>query len=263
MVKRPVSIQIHVQCRGCAKHIMDTEHTYTTVCVYNGLMSKARNQKDPNAPKRVIGYVRVSTDEQADSGAGLTAQRRAIEAECQRQGWTLVEVAEDAGYSAKTLKRPALQRVLDTLRAGKADVLMAAKVDRLSRSTRDVCELGDMAAFYGFDLSFLDARIDTTTPHGRAQLSMMAIFAQLERELISQRTIEALAVKKSQGVNLGRPVTTTDCTAVKIALMREDGLTIRAIADRLNEERVPTSQGGSKWHPTSVARVLRREVVAA
>src|ERR1700741_1790549 len=89
------------------------------------------------AAMQVIGYVRVSTDEQRESGAGLAAQRAAIEAECRRRGWTLVEVIEDAGYSAKDLKRPGVQTALETLRRGEAGALVVAKLDRLSGSMLD------------------------------------------------------------------------------------------------------------------------------
>src|SRR5213082_3042946 len=80
------------------------------------------------AVMQVIGYVRVSTEEQRDSGAGLAAQRAAIEAECRRRGWQLVEVIEDAGYSAKDLKRPGVQIALDTLRKREANALVVAKL---------------------------------------------------------------------------------------------------------------------------------------
>ena len=80
--------------------------------------------------------MRVSTDEQADSRAGLEAQRAAIETECRRRGWRLASVQEDAGVSGKaTTNRPALTRTLDSLSAGEADVLVVAKLDRLSQST--------------------------------------------------------------------------------------------------------------------------------
>src|ERR1039458_265856 len=85
----------------------------------------------------VIGYVRVSTEEQSSSGAGLAAQRLAIEQECVRRGWRLVQVIEDAGYSAKDLKRPGVQIALETLAAGGAGALVVAKLDRLSRSMLD------------------------------------------------------------------------------------------------------------------------------
>lgn len=208
--------------------------------------------------KRVIGYIRVSTDDQAGSGAGLEAQRRAIMAECERNGWELLRIAEDAGISGKTLNRPALAEALQTLAKGSADMLMAAKLDRLSRSTRDVCELGDMAQRYGWDLSLLDARIDTSTPHGRAQLSMMATFAQLERELIGVRTREALKVKKSQGVILGRPVTLAGDVADTIAQLRAEGQSLRLIADTLNARGIGTAQGGQRWYASTVAKVADR-----
>src|SRR3954462_3559796 len=86
---------------------------------------------------RVIGYVRVSTEEQGVSGAGLAAQRQAVLSECQRRGWQVVEVIEDRGYSAKDLKRPGIQAALEVLREGRADSLCVAKLDRLSRSMLD------------------------------------------------------------------------------------------------------------------------------
>ena len=230
--------------------------------VYNIDMSRSKNvQKSSN--RIVIGYVRVSTDGQTESGASLTSQTEAIRAECLRNSWTLLEIVEDAGISGKSLVRPGLQTVLERLRTGEANVLMAAKLDRLSRSTRDVCEIGDMAQHYGYDLCLLDARIDTTTPHGRAQLSMMATFAQLERELIGVRTREALAVKKSQGVQLGRPKTVGGNVVREILKLRKGGLTLRAIAATLNETGVPTGQGGKIWHPTTIKAILDRETVAA
>jgi DNA invertase Pin-like site-specific DNA recombinase len=77
---------------------------------------------------RVLGYVRVSTDEQTGSGAGLEAQRQAIAAECERRGWHLIEMIEDAGFSAKDLKRPGIQEALRALQEGDAKALVAAKL---------------------------------------------------------------------------------------------------------------------------------------
>src|SRR5262245_29730470 len=93
------------------------------------------------APVQVLGYVRVSTSEQASSGAGLEAQRRAILAECRRRGWHLVETLEDAGYSARDLRRPGIQEALRALEDGKASALVVAKLDRLSRSMLDFSKL--------------------------------------------------------------------------------------------------------------------------
>jgi DNA invertase Pin-like site-specific DNA recombinase len=146
---------------------------------------------------RVIGYVRVSTEEQAMSGAGLEAQRRAITAECRRRGWELVETIEDRGYSAKDLRRPGVQEALRTLGAGGAKALVVAKLDRLSRSMIDFAAVMAKAQKQNWALVALDVAVDSSTPAGEAMVHMLATFAQFERRLIAQRTREALAVKKA------------------------------------------------------------------
>jgi len=89
----------------------------------------------------VVGYVRVSTDEQAASGLGLDAQRASILAECQLRGWTLADLIEDAGFSAKSLDRPGIVHALDRLARGEAGVLVVAKLDRATRSVMDAADL--------------------------------------------------------------------------------------------------------------------------
>ena len=150
-------------------------------------------------PKRVLAYVRVSTDEQKNSRAGIEAQRRAILHECERRGWHLVDVIEDAGYSAKDLKRPGVRIALDTLRAGRAEALVVAKLDRLSRSMLDFASIMASAQKQGWALVALDCAVDTTTPAGEAMANVLATFAQFERRLISQRTKDALAIEEGSG----------------------------------------------------------------
>jgi DNA invertase Pin-like site-specific DNA recombinase len=213
---------------------------------------------DMTSALRVIGYVRVSTDKQAESGLGLEDQRQKIEAEIKRRGWELVAMIVDDGVSAKTINRPGLQKALQALADGEADVLMSSKLDRLSRSVSDVCQIGDMAKFYAWSLVLLDVAIDTTTPYGTAQLNMMATFAQLERELIGLRTREALAVLKSQGIRLGRPTLIDSDVETMIAEYRAEGLSMAKIADQLNAQDVPTANGGAKWYASTVKVVLDR-----
>jgi len=207
---------------------------------------------------QVVAYVRVSTDEQSDSGAGLEAQRRAIEDECQRRGWEIVRLVEDAGYSAKDLKRPGVQEALRVLKDGDAKALVAAKLDRLSRSMIDFTALMSTAQKQGWALVALDCAVDTTTPAGEAMANVLATFAQFERRLISQRTREALAVKRSQGIRLGRPVTLAEPVARRIRRERAKGKSLAAIADGLNRDAVPTAHGGRAWYPATVRAVLRR-----
>jgi DNA invertase Pin-like site-specific DNA recombinase len=206
---------------------------------------------------QVLGYVRVTTDEQSDSGAGLEAQRRAIAAECKRRGWQLVDVIEDAGFSAKDLKRPGIKAALEVLEAGDAKALVAAKLDRLSRSMIDFTALMATATKQGWALVALDCSVDTSTPAGEAMAHVLATFAQFERRLIGQRTREALAVKKKQGVRLGRPASISPQLARRIRSMRKRGLTLQEISDRLNRDGVPTPRGGAVWRPTSLRAVLR------
>lgn len=208
--------------------------------------------------QRVIGYVRVSTDEQADSGAGLAAQRSAIEAECERRGWELVEVAEDAGYSGKDLKRPAIRATLDRLDQGEADGLVVAKLDRLSRSVLDFAAFMERAQRKGWAVVVLDLGVDTATPQGELVANTFAAFAQFERRLIGQRTREALAVKAAEGVRIGRPRELDPKVARRIRNLRSRGHSLAKIAERLNAADVPTAHGGAKWYPSTVRAVLER-----
>jgi DNA invertase Pin-like site-specific DNA recombinase len=206
---------------------------------------------------QVIGYVRVSTDEQTNSGAGLAAQRAAIKAECKRRGWQLVDVIEDAGYSAKDLKRPGVQIALDTLEQHAASGLVVAKLDRLSRSMLDFTAIMARASKQGWALVALDCAVDTTTPAGEAMANVLATFAQFERRLIGQRTREALAAKRAAGVRLGRPLSLSATVRERIATEHKAGHSLATIADVLNAERVPTAQGGRQWWPSTVRAALR------
>ncbi|MGD9735921.1 MAG: recombinase family protein [Solirubrobacterales bacterium] len=205
---------------------------------------------------QVIGYVRVSTDEQGESGAGIEAQRTAITAECERRGWQLLNVAEDPGFSAKDLRRPGIQAALGALSRHQADGLVAAKLDRLSRSMIDFTALMAMAQKQGWALVALDCAVDTTTPAGEAMANVLATFAQFERRLIGQRTKEALAAKRAAGVQLGRPRALPDHVVDQVAAERRQGGTLREIATRLNDDGVPTAQGGARWHASTVRAVL-------
>jgi len=210
---------------------------------------------------RVVGYIRVSTEEQRRSGAGLAAQRAAIERACRERDWTLVHVETDEGVSAKTMKqRPGLAVALAAVEAGQVDVLVVAKLDRLSRSVRDFCEVLDRSQRQGWALVCLDLGLDTSTPTGRFTAQIIAAVAELERELIGQRTREGLEAKRAAGVRLGRPPAIPQALAERIRGMRAGGMTLEAIAATLNTEGVATPRGGAEWRPSSIVRVLRRKL---
>jgi DNA invertase Pin-like site-specific DNA recombinase len=210
-----------------------------------------------NPGRQVVGYTRVSTDEQATSGLGMEAQKAAIEGECSRRGWELVEVFEDAGASGKALSgRPALNAALEAVRSGDAGALVVAKLDRLSRSLLDFAGLMEDARTGGWALVALDLGVDTTTPSGEMIANVMATFAQFERRLIGQRTRDALAVKKGQGVRLGRPLVVDEAVVRRIRKDRKAGQSLRDVAGGLNADAVPTAHGGKRWYASTVKGVL-------
>lgn len=210
----------------------------------------------------VIGYTRVSTEEQSQSGAGLAAQRQAIEAECARRGWELARIEEDVSSGAK-LDRPGLNAAVEAVASGEVGGLIVAKLDRLSRSVVHFSGLLERFRSKGWGLVILDLGIDTTSLMGEAMATMAATFAQMERRRIGERTREALAMKKAGGVRLGRPPTLAGAVVARIAAERSNGRSLAAIADDLNQEAVPTAHGGARWHPATIRAVLLRTPLVA
>lgn len=211
-------------------------------------------------PTVVVAYTRVSTDEQASSGAGLAAQEAAVRAEVERRGWTLLAVHTDAGFSGKSIaRRPALAAALDDVESGRAGGLAVAKLDRLSRSLLDFAALMERAQQRGWNLVALDLGIDLSTPGGEFLASVMASAAQWERRIIGQRTRDALAAKKAAGVRLGRPSNIPAHVLRRIVDERTAGRTLAAIADGLTADAVSTPQGGARWYPSTVRGALQTQ----
>lgn len=213
-------------------------------------------KKEKPGIKKVVGYVRVSTAEQDDSGLGCDAQRKAITSESERRGWT-VDIVEDRGFSAKGLDRPGVQQILGMLSNGEAQALVVAKLDRLSRSLLDFAGLMQRAREEGWAIIALDLGLDMSTPSGELMANVMASFALYERRLIGQRTREALASARTRGTRLGGPRLVSDDLRARIVALRNGGMTLQGIAGDLNGEHVPTVKGGAKWYPSTVAAVLR------
>ncbi len=190
--------------------------------------------------------------------AGLEAQRRAIRAACKRRGWQLLERAADAGRSANDRKRPGIEEALRVLESADANALVAAKQIGLSRSLLDLTTLIATAQQQGWALVALDCALATTTPAEEASATLLATFAPCERRSISQRTREALALKRSQGVRLGRPPTMSPYVIERIRRERAADKSLAAIANGLNADRIPTAQGGRRWYPATIRHTLNR-----
>jgi len=218
----------------------------------------AKALRTPADPTSVIGYLRVSTSEQADSGLSLNAQRTAIVNHCAQKGWVLVEMVEDAGYSAKNLSRPGMARALDLLATGAAGALVVAKLDRATRSVIDAANLLAQGQREGWALVALDLGLDPTSPAGELVATIMAAVAQWERRAIGARTSDALAAKKAAGVILGRPAVLPEFVTARIMDSHAHGASLSGIARDLNEAQVPTAHGGQRWYASTVRAVIQR-----
>ncbi|WP_372734885.1 recombinase family protein [Nocardioides sp.] len=203
----------------------------------------------------VIGYTRVSTEEQARSGLGLEAQRQRIEEEATRRGWT-VEWLADEGCSGKQIN-PGLREALDRLRTKQADALVVAKMDRLARSVLHAADIATLAKQQGWSLVLLDLDLDTSTPQGRAMYNMLATFAEFERELISQRTKDALARAKANGKRLGRRSVIPKEVLRRIISERNEDASFAGIAKRLGEDGIPSPTGRATWSESVVRRAFQ------
>lgn len=202
----------------------------------------------------MVAYTRVSTDEQALHGFGLDAQELELRRAFEYEGWELVELIPDEGESGKDLERPGLKRALELIAAGDADGLAVSKLDRLSRSVIDFSDLLEWFEQAGARFVALDLKVDTTTPSGRMIASILIVIAQWERETIAARTKAGLAAKRAQRQPTGRPsVADRPELLERIQQMRHaERMSLKAIADQLNLEGVPTLRGAGQWRPSSV-----------
>lgn len=209
-----------------------------------------------------LAYVRVSTAEQVD-GASLDEQEHALIEAAERDGYR-VEVLREEGKSGKSIKgRPVLREALERLDRGEAVALYGKRLSRLSRSVADFAGLLDRAKRKGWRVVVLDADVDTSTPAGSLLVNILAATAQYEREIISANTRDALAQRRREGVRLGRPSVLPGPVVARVVALRTEGSSLRAIADTLNSEEVPTAHGGAKWHASTVRKVLARQDVQA
>ena len=152
---------------------------------------------------KAVLYIRVSTDKQAQHGISLEAQEAKGKAYASLYDLEIVATCIDAGQSAKSLNRPALQDALAHLESGDAAALLVVKLDRLTRSVKDLSILIDDYFSSRFSLLSVSENIDTRTAGGRLVLNILASVSAWEREAVSERTKAALSHKKASGFTLG------------------------------------------------------------
>src|ERR1017187_7332692 len=153
---------------------------------------------------KTIGYIRVSTEKQADFGVSLEAQTAKVQAMAVVRGAELAEVIIDAGESAKSLNRPGMARLLSMVDAGEVDTVIISKLDRLTRSVKDLAELLERFTRRGVSLVSVADSLDTRSAAGRLVLNIMVSVSQWEREAIGERTRDAMHHKRANGERVGR-----------------------------------------------------------
>lgn len=211
----------------------------------------------------MIGYLRVSTEEQASSGLGLEAQRDTIQRYADAHGWDVTWYV-DEGLSAKSLDRPQLQAALARLhvlqKRRDVDGLLVAKLDRLSRSVHDFSGILKLAAARKWAVVAIDLGVDTSTPTGKLVANVMMSVAEWEREVIGERTSAAMQAAKRQGRHMGRVSVLPQATGQRLLALRAS-LTIAGTAAQLNAEGLTTATG-AQWSPNTVAKVQQRLTAA-
>jgi len=227
-------------------------------------------QKEKSSMKQAIGYVRVSTEQQANEGVSLDAQRARIVKWCADNGYELVQVFVDAGISGKSMDtRKELQAALSSLKKGMA--LVSYSLSRLARSTKDMLDIGEKVSKKKADIVSLTEQIDTTTATGKMVFQLLAVLGEFERNLLAERTSTALQQKKRTGQVYtnqtpygfqaieGKLVQVEQEAAVvaEIQAARSGGNTLQSIADSLNDRGIPTKTGKT-WQPATIHLLLKR-----
>ena len=221
---------------------------------------------------RVVGYATVPKTEQP-GGPLVREQAAAINTFCEQRDWRLLELVRDVEEPrVKGLERPGLTYALERVARGEASCLVVSQLRRLSPSAADLwaalsraswpasaslrsplsCRR-PMLAVSGGRLVAMDVDVDTAAPAGRKAANLLIAVSAWERERVGERTRKGLEAAREKGNRIGRPgVEDVPELKERITAMRANGMTLQAIADRLNEDGVPTLRGGEKWRPSSV-----------
>ena len=218
---------------------------------------------------KAIAYLRVSTNEQANKGVSLQAQEEKIRAYCGLYNLILTEIVKDSGISAKNLKRPGIQKIIEKVKRKEIGAIICLKLDRLTRSVKDLALLVELVNKHNVALISVQEKIDTGTASGRMVINLLATVAQWERETIGERTKTALEYKKSKGECVGNiPIgyrreghmLVEDGNEQKaltlIRELRDRGHSYKGIAREINGLDLKPNRG-NRWHTTQIARILK------
>ena len=227
------------------------------------------NRKKNRRPRIVAGYVRVSTEEQAASGVSIAAQRDRLEAFAKATDRSLQLIFADEGWSGSTMDRPGLRSLLELVNGHEVQEVLVLKLDRFTRSIRDLCAL--LEQFRRADTALVSTMesIDTGSASGRLIVHIVGVISQFEREQIGERTSMALQHLKRRGLVYGHApfgYRRHDKTLVQdpdeqhalqhIRSMRATGASLRQVVVWLTLRGFKPPQGGARWYPSSVRKML-------
>lgn len=219
---------------------------------------------------QAVGYIRVSTNEQANEGISLQNQKEKIRLYCQMNDLDLVEIIEDAGASGKNLKREGVQRLLTLADEGAIDAVIVYKLDRLSRRVIDTLQIIERLESQDIIFHSLQEKIDTHSAMGKFFLNITASFAQMERDMISERTSDALQSKiarkeRTGSIPYGYQVSTNGIDLIEhpeeqraitlITELRNKAYSYSAICRELAARNYPAR--GKQWYPQTVKNILK------
>jgi DNA invertase Pin-like site-specific DNA recombinase len=234
---------------------------------------------------KAIGYIRVSTEDQAKEGLSLDNQRAKIRAYCELKELELVEIVDDPGISGKNLKRPGVQKVLSMTRRKEVGAVIVYKLDRMFRSTVDALETTKLFDKWGVSFHSIHETLDTQSAMGRFFFTLTAALAEMERGIIGERTRAALRHKREQNGKTGGDVpfgfdkqfagwkkvngkkkatwnlTENENEQKAIRLIQDltgKGYSLRAIGQELEKEGYKTKAGRIQWNPKTVSMILKR-----
>jgi site-specific DNA recombinase len=222
--------------------------------------------------KRAVGYIRVSTEEQSREGISLDMQAAKVRAYAELNDLDLVGIVEDAGISGKSIKaRPGIQEVLSMVRARTVDAVIVFKLDRLARNTIEALEIAKLMDRSGVALHSISERLDTQSAMGKFFFTLIASLAEMERNVIAERTSAALAHKRANGEKTGGyapygyrgdaegkliPDLAEQRVISRMRELRASGYSYRGVAEALTQEGLFTRKG-TPFRQTQIIRILK------
>ena len=274
----PVALSAYCAAESCYKPILELKREARNLFFCTTAIVLVLNLSYYYMYMRLVGYIRASTSDQQIT---LAAQATKIRAMAEVKGFPLIDVIVDSGESAKDLERPGMQRILAMVEAKQIDGLLVAKLDRVTRSVKDLDNLMRLFRAKNVSLISVEESLDMSTATGRMMMNLIGLISQWEREVIGERTKTALQMLKTQGKPCGPPQfgkmygpknedgshsteidNPEEIHTIRVILdLHSKGESYRNIADSMNDAGYRTRRGGI-WYFPAVGEIIRKHTAA-